>query len=111
LIDKVIDELRDNHALLVMLCIAAVVLLSLLFDLLLGKLGAMFRLHLPKRIMAILSIVLVAITYFTVVAATAIAFKALRRSPLSNPSANPSGTYWAEREKSEATLEYLKRQF
>jgi hypothetical protein len=108
---KVIDWLLAHRPVLVMLCIAAVILTSMLVDYILGKMDVSFRLDLPIRIMAILSLVLVTIAFFTVVAVTSILFKIRGRSPLSLVSQATGTTYWTERGQSDPTLEYLKRQF
>jgi len=64
-----------------------------------------------KRILAGISIVLVAATYLTVFALTALSFKVLRRRLLPNDQRRNDPTYWTKREKTEPTLDYLKRQF
>lgn len=74
-------------------------------------LGWHFQIRLPKRVMAGISIVLVALTYVTVVALTAIGFKAFRRRLLPDYRKQKPPTYWITREKVEPTLDYLKRQF
>ena len=70
-----------------------------------------FVLHLewPKRVLTYVSVVLVAITYFTFFAATAVIMKILGKRLLPEPK-EEQPTYWSEREKTEPTMEFMKKQ-
>ncbi|KPL09375.1 hypothetical protein AMJ85_06725 [candidate division BRC1 bacterium SM23_51] len=110
------EWLLEHPPLLVGLCIVTLILISEFADrIVLGPinrwLGRQFQIKLPKRIMAAISIVLVALAYVTVVALTAIGFKVLHRRLLPDLRKQKPATYWTKREKTDSTLDYLKRQF
>ncbi len=89
-----------------------VALLDQLIPRLSAAVGRPIHPQLGKRIFAGLSLALIVLTYFTVIALTALGFKALGRRLLPHPKADPNAeTYWRKREKTEPTLEYLKKQF
>jgi len=100
--------LLEHPAIMVFLCGLALILLSELVD---RIFELPFQIKLPKRLLAAISIVLVTTTYFTVFALTAIGFRARGRRLLPDFRKNNPKTYWTEREKTEPTLDYLKRQF
>jgi hypothetical protein len=104
--------LLDNPHFLVILCVVALSLLSLVFDLLLGRFTkVVWRTRLGKRLLAGLSIALVTLSYVTVFALTAILMKLLGRRLLPAPRrGNESPSYWTEHKKVEPTLENLRRQ-
>jgi len=64
-----------------------------------------------KRILAAVSVGMVALSYFTVVALTAIAFRLFGRRLLPDFRKKNPSSYWTEREKAKPTLDSLKRQF
>jgi hypothetical protein len=94
------------------MAIGAVCLLEMIVDFILER---FFCIHVPirisKYILAGISIVLVGISYFTVVAATAIIFKITGRRLLPDFRRKNAATYWTKREETAPTLDYLKRQF
>jgi hypothetical protein len=96
--------IQQHKILVFMICLAATVFV-------LCKLFPPFEEKIVKRILAGISIVLVALTYFTVVALTAIMFKLLRRRLLPDFRKDNPSSYWTGREKTDPTLDYLKRQF
>lgn len=107
-------EWASQHLFLAIgLCIASVVaFFEIIIDrLVLGLLlKKSVRLRVGKRLLAAVSVVLVAITYFTAIAATAVVMKLAGRRLLSHTKKGNSPTYWVEREQSEPSLEKLRRQ-
>jgi uncharacterized membrane protein len=73
--------------------------------------GRVYRFRIGKTLVWIVSLVLVVVTYFTVVAVTAIYMKLLGRHLLPEGMRPAARTYWSDREKVNPTLDYLKRQF
>ena len=70
-----------------------------------------FEEKVSRRVFAGLSLVLVTLVYCTVFALTALGFKVRGRRLLPDFRKTHPLTYWTDREKTEPTLEYLKRQF
>lgn len=92
-----------------MLVIAAIMLTCALIDWILRKRGVKFQIQLPHRIMALISVVLVTIVYFTVFGLTAVFMKMFGKHVLTrHDKADPS--YWEDREKIEPTMEFLRKQ-
>ncbi|MBM3333797.1 hypothetical protein FJY63_03965 [Candidatus Sumerlaeota bacterium] len=64
-----------------------------------------------KAIFVAISVTLLVAAYFTVVALTALAFRLLRKRLLPDFRNKNVRSYWREREKTEPTLDYVRRQF
>jgi len=97
----------DEHPhLVVLVCIIATILI-------LREVYPPFEEKVLKRIMAGISVVIVAVVYFTAFALTAIGLKALGKRLLRDPrnGKKEPKTYWCEREKIKPDMDYLKRQF
>jgi len=94
------------------MAVATFCLLEMVVDFALER---FFGIHVPirigKYILAGVSIVLVAASYFTVVALTAIGFKLSGRRLLPDFRRKHPTTYWTKREETAPTLDYLRRQF
>lgn len=105
-----IDWLLKHRPVLVILCVATIIGVSALIDLLLRRLGFPFQIRLPHRILALVSTILVALVYCTFFAITAVVMKLLGRRLLPRPSKEGTPTYWTEHQKIEPTLESLKHQ-
>jgi hypothetical protein len=68
--------------------------------------------HISKFLLVAISMALVVFTYFTVIALTALGFRATGRRLLPDArKAQSAPTYWTHREKTDPTLDYLRRQF
>ena len=107
-----VEKLLAHPHWLVMLCIASVILSCELFDRVYSKAtGRPHVLQLGRRILAVLSVILVALSYVTVFALTAIGMKLFGKSSLPEPKKDASDSYWSDREKIDPSLDYLKRQF
>lgn len=104
-----INWLLEHRFILVVICIASVMLLFHAVDLALARLGVPFQFKLPHRILALLTLLVVTLIYFTFFGITAIFVKLTGKRLLARPGRDDP-SYWMEREKTDATLEYMKRQ-
>jgi hypothetical protein len=97
----------------VMIVIAAVTLTELIVDFVCDRLfHRPIGRHISKFLLVAVSMAMVVLTYFTVVALTALGFKAAGRRLLPDMrKAQSASSYWTKREKAEPTLDSLKRQF